>query len=57
MIRFMCWPNRKKLLDILRFAKSQRQEVMVTSLKKMTLGILRFELSQRQEVMATSLNK
>ena len=34
---------------------SQRQEVMATSLKKMTLGILKFEMSQRKEVMAFSL--
>ena len=36
---------------------SQRQEIMATSLKKMTLGILRFEMSKRKEVMATSLKK
>ena len=40
-------------LGILRFEMSQRQEVMATSLKKVTLGILSFKMSQRHKDFKT----
>ena len=38
---------------ILRFEMSQRQDVMATSLKKVTLGILSFKMSQRHKDFKT----